>query len=352
MKKFAISLACFLAPLASPALAEISNACLSDISAERMTIVVPNAPGGGYDTYARALAPAIERRGDVSVRVVNMPAGGGRAARSLALNATSDELIILIENTADLVVTEMGDIGRGEQAGKAFMIDGYDTLGIVDTAASAWLAPTGFDVADPDHGTVVASDGAIEEALLGVIIAGMALGLETDVVAGYDGSSDQAAAVLRGEVDITNISITSANRLAQDDALEVVLTLSNGPVEGAADIAYIAGEGSVVWQMTEGLQASEATSRRAMAQAVADLKSTARGLFISRNVPETRRGCIADVVAAAMDDQSFIDTVISQGRPVAPRYAPEAQAFVRSMQISLLAVKPLIDQVISERIAE
>lgn len=334
----------------SMSFAEVPASCVEDISGERMTVVVPNAPGGGYDTYARALAPVIEKHGQLTARVVNMPAGGGRPARSLAMNAAPDELIIILENVGDLVTTEMGDVGRGAQAGKAYMIEGYDILGIAHIAVGAWLAQSDFDITDTDQGPIVAAEGGLEEALLGVIVAGTALGLETEIVSGYDGSGDQASAVLRGEVDITSMSITSASRIARDEGLSVVLTLADAPVPGAPDIPFLAGEGSIVWKMTETLDPAEMAQRRSMAQAVTDLKSSARGILISRNVPDARRDCVAAVIQTAMSDREFIDAAEAQGRPVEPRDAAQSRAFVESMQNSLTNIKPMLDRVLAERL--
>jgi tripartite-type tricarboxylate transporter receptor subunit TctC len=334
----------------SSAMADTSLTCTEAFAGEKMTVVVPNSPGGGYDTYARALAPVLEKHGQVTARVVNMPAGGGRPARSLAMNADPDELIILLENVGDLVTTEMGDLGREAQAGKAYMIDGYDILGIAHVAVGAWLAQSGFDITDSDQGTIVAAEGGLEEALLGIIVAGASLGLETEIVSGYDGSGDQAAAVLRGEVDITSMSVTSAARIARDEGLSVVLTLSDASVPEAPDVPYLAGEGSLVWQLTEALDPAEMAERRTMAQAATDLKSSARGILISRNVPEARRDCVAAVIDAAMNDPEFIDAAVAQGRPVEPRNAVQSRAFVASMQSSLQSVKPMLDRILAERL--
>ena len=43
-------------------------------------LVVGYGPGGGYDTYARLLAPRIERETGATVVVENHPGGGGLVA--------------------------------------------------------------------------------------------------------------------------------------------------------------------------------------------------------------------------------------------------------------------------------
>ena len=352
MKNLVLASACVLGISVTPAFAESSAECLADLSDERMTFVVPNAPGGGYDTYARALAPSLEKHGGFSVRVVNMPAGGGRSARSLVLNSDPDDLLLILENTSDLVTTEMGDFSNEPRPDRPYLVDGFEILGILHIATNAWLGQKGFDVTSPDNGPIIASEGGIEEALLAVFVTGMALGVETDIVTGYDGSSDQASAVLRGEVDMTSMSITSALRLAQDEGLDVVLSLSNGPSPEAPDVPYLAGEGSVVWQLTEDLDPEEASKRRNLAQAVANLRNAARGIFVSRSVPEARRACISDALAAAMEDPQFVEAAVSQGRPVEVLDAQSSQDFVASMRTSMVNLKPLFDEVLAARMGQ
>jgi tripartite-type tricarboxylate transporter receptor subunit TctC len=328
-----------------PAAADVSDTCKAMLSGERMTIAVPNNAGGGYDTYARALAPAIEKHGGLSVRVANMPAGGGLAARSFALNAQPDDLTILIENVGDLVTTKMGDLGRDQQSGKAFVIDGFDTVGVLHIDVAAWLARTGLDITNPDVDQLIASEGGLEEALLPVVIAGMALGIETGVVSGYDGSSEMSAAILRGEADFSTMSSTTAFRRAQDEGLEVVLMLSDGPAVQAPELPYIAGEGSVVWALTEGLPTQEAKARRDMATAVAALRSSGRGLFITTNASAERRSCVAEIMDVASADAEFVAAAEAQGRPVEALTADDARAFVAKLQVSNASVLPLMEEV-------
>jgi tripartite-type tricarboxylate transporter receptor subunit TctC len=344
-------LSCVLSLWGSASFAEVSASCIEDLSGERMTVVVSNAPGGGYDTYARALAPVIETHGQLTARVVNMEAGGGLAARSFAMNTDPDDLVILLENTSALVTSAMGEIGRGAHAGKAYQVEGFDILGIAHVAVGAWLAGSDFDITDTDQGTILAADGDLEGALVSVVLAGSTLGFETDVVAGYSGSNDQASAVLRGEVDITTMSLTTAQRIASDESFSVVLALADSPVQNSPDLPYIAGEGSLVWQLTEGLDPEEKAERRNMAQAVSDLESAARGIFMSLNAPEARRNCVAQVIFTAMNDAAFIDAAEAQGRPVAPRDRAQSRAILDSLQTSFVNVQPMLDSVLAERLA-
>ena len=332
--------------LATSAGADSHLSCTQDLAGDRLTLVVPNAPGGGYDTYARAIAPAIEKYSGTQVRVVNMPAAGGQAARSLVLNADADELILLIENTTDLAITKTSpETG----AGRTFLIEGFDVLGIVHVAEEVWISRSDFDLTTPDKGSLVGAAGTLEEAAFSLFMPAIALGLESDLVTGYDGTSDQASAVLRGDVDVMSVSVTSGMRVASDEDLKIVLSLSNGPSSEAGGVPYLAGEGSITWQITKDLDASQRNSRRAMAQAVAGLRSEARGLHMSLNAPEELRNCMAAVIGAALDDADFIETAVSQGRPVAALHADQARQLADNMAVSMRSVISIVETIVAER---
>lgn len=332
----------------SATFADISDSCRKLLGGERLTIAVPNSAGGGYDTYARALAPVLEKHGDLTARVANMPAGGGLAARSFVMNSDADALNVLIENVGDTVTAPMGSVGRGAQANKSFMIDGYEVVGIIHSEPSAWIGRAGLDVSAPDLGPLVASEGALDEALLPFFVAGRALGLTIDVVTGYEGTSEMTAAILRGEADISAMSLTTSLRRAQDEGINVVLVFSDGPYPDAPDLPYFSGEGSITWQLSSDLPEEEATFRRSLAAAVTQLRGSARGMFVSSNMSGDRQSCIAELMDVAILDPEFIEAADAQGRPVRPQSAAESEAYVASLIEAHVLLLPTLEEVAAE----
>jgi tripartite-type tricarboxylate transporter receptor subunit TctC len=61
-------------------------------------LVVGYGPGGGYDLYARLIAPAIGRALSATVVVVNQPGAGGLTALDRVYRAEPDGLTIMIVN--------------------------------------------------------------------------------------------------------------------------------------------------------------------------------------------------------------------------------------------------------------
>ena len=74
--------------------ASASETCTGMFKDERFTLMVPNKAGGGYDTYARTLAPVFEALSGASMIVTNAPAAGGFVGIGQMANAAPEENLL------------------------------------------------------------------------------------------------------------------------------------------------------------------------------------------------------------------------------------------------------------------
>lgn len=75
---------------------------------QTLTIVVPYGPGGGYDTWARLVAPYLKQYlGAAEVKVENKPGGGGLVGTNAIYSAKPDGLTIGDTNAAGDVFAEI-----------------------------------------------------------------------------------------------------------------------------------------------------------------------------------------------------------------------------------------------------
>ncbi len=190
-------------------------------------MIVGYGPGGGYDVYARMIAPYLARALDASVVVENQPGAGGLTALNRIYTAQPDGLQIMIVN--------------GTAAGSAQLIDQeavrYDLakvghLGLI--SASPWIwhvrqdAPylTLADVMKPGVKVRWAATGLIDSMSDGASIMCEALKINCQVVIGYKGSNEAVLAVVRGEMDAIYSSDTSANSYVKSGQTRPIVTLS------------------------------------------------------------------------------------------------------------------------------
>ena len=105
--------------------AAMSDTCRSELEGRAATLLVAHKPGGGYDNYARAIAPVLSDLTGLRVRVVNNSAGGGVVARELMLAASDDSLTMLIESAGSLS-DELAQVSNQQN-----LLELMDVLGIV-----------------------------------------------------------------------------------------------------------------------------------------------------------------------------------------------------------------------------
>jgi tripartite-type tricarboxylate transporter receptor subunit TctC len=221
-----------MAVTAAPAMAEWPHD-------QEITFVIPYTPGGGFDSYVRALAPALEAElereygGDVTVVPENMPGAGGNRGSAYVHRADPDGYTIGIFNIPGLNVSLI----RGEDIG----FDPHEITWLVnlgtDTYAVAVAGNSEVDTIEELCATgepvKVAQTGPGSTGYITTVIAFQILDCPYQIVSGYEGSSEIIVAVMRGEVDASIRPIGSLTRYVETGDLKMIMTLEDEPsVEG------------------------------------------------------------------------------------------------------------------------
>jgi tripartite-type tricarboxylate transporter receptor subunit TctC len=167
-----------------------------------VTIVVPVAPGGGYDTYARLVARHIRKHlpGDPTVIVRNMPGAGGLiAAGHLYREAPKDGTEFAILQDANL----FQQLTTNQQ----FPFDArkFSYLGAMEKFVPIVLTwhTTPFKTFEDTKKSAmtVGSDGPGSSTDYFPRVLNAFFGAKYKIVRGYKGSADITLAIERGELD-------------------------------------------------------------------------------------------------------------------------------------------------------
>jgi tripartite-type tricarboxylate transporter receptor subunit TctC len=225
--------ASLLAVLPAPAVAESAAAFFQG---KQVRFYTMGSPGGGYDTYMRALIPHLERKLGARMLPTNEPGAGGLIAVNRTVNAPPDGLTILLVGGETLVTAQL-----------------YDAPGVnYDVRKLAWLARVSSEakVALLGPKSPYASVADLVKSVTPVTWAGSskidgntdftaimahALGMKSKMIVGYKGTGDMNLAIQRGEVDGRVVSEESAALYGPSNGMRVVAVLARTRVEQFPD---------------------------------------------------------------------------------------------------------------------
>lgn len=175
-----------------------------------LRILVGSPPGGGYDIYARLVAPALAEKLGAEVLVENKAGNGGLAALATLLTRPADGLTIMNGSAEAAILSQM--LGR---PGVTWDVVKLQWLAKLAAAPKLWFAgktaryQTIADTRQAPRLTWSATGPADDISDVQAIIS-YVLGLHSKIVVGYRGSGDMSLAVISNEVDCGLLSADSA----------------------------------------------------------------------------------------------------------------------------------------------
>lgn len=300
---------------AVPAFADtLPQSCVNALESQSIGLIVPNRAGGGYDTYGRAIANELGDLIGTRIHVSNVVGGGGLMAMSQVANQTEDEILLIVDGVEEIVnSTDGNDI-------LPFGSNAFEMLGIFYTEQEVWLANPEIDFSDPSLSQLVFSTSSIDSNFVPLVIAAKALGFSFEVIGGYGGSGEAIAAVLRGETDLTTASLTTTMRAAENnnDDLALAMIVSDEPVAAAPSIRPMIGPNSIFDARSANWTEEERNDRKELAETVLALGTTRRAIFTASSVAPDILTCMRTAVDHVLSSDALADTLILQGRSVAP----------------------------------
>lgn len=199
---------------------------------DKVEFVVPYSPGGGYDAWARLLAPYIEKYlpGDVTVVVTNVPGGGTQVAARQMYAAPPDGSQIQILQFLTLAAFETaGDppfelrkftyLGRITRDPTILYVAGDSNLNSLED----------FQATESPIKQAIASEAAIGNLITVTLYE--ELGIEYSTVR-HSGSSEMVLSVIRHDTDASSGSVESYLTELRSGELKPILYIGDKPQEG------------------------------------------------------------------------------------------------------------------------
>jgi tripartite-type tricarboxylate transporter receptor subunit TctC len=298
--------------------------------------VVPFNPGGGYDTYARLLAPELERVLEATVTVSNIPGAGGLVALNQTWTGRTDGTLIQIVEGASALLAELA--GQDEVLFRAAEFEWLSgVLGeptVITTSADGPIKDL------PSLIAAGAANGAIRLTSTGVMnshsVAGLvferALGVPVQIIGGFNGTDDAFAAVLRGEADGLLASVGTGTRYARAGEGTIIVSLSKERSLFSPDIPAL-GEQNV------------AADAQPLVQMQSDIADITRAIVAPPGTDAAAVAVLRWAFEQVLTNEQFLADALSQGRDLEWRSGEE---ITRMVEAALLATPPAYLALIEE----
>jgi tripartite-type tricarboxylate transporter receptor subunit TctC len=210
-----------------------------------ITFIVPNAAGGNFDSFARAVASAMPKYlpNPVNIIPLNVPAGGGGKGLADLYRSPADGYTIGAVNVP-------GAFTLQERMGQsAFDLDemvwlttlaGGETYAIVVAPDSPTQSLDDLRALSRQRPVKFASTGPEGSSYAAIKIASEIIGIDTQIITGYSGSNDYIVATIRGDCDCTVATLSILRSYVAADTVRLLVSFEQestvAGVPGATDV--------------------------------------------------------------------------------------------------------------------
>lgn len=272
---------------------------------ENIDLVVPYEPGGGYDTYARAMAPYLGECLDATVVVLNEPGAGGLLATNKTFATSPDERRLQLVNTVGAVSSQIAGA-----EGVAFDMTEFSSIGRIAATASAVAVAADSDVQD-FQGLIDAKEpvrfpsvgpGANDFTTPNLLAA--IYGFPIEMITGYQGSGEARLALISGDGDAYAQSWDSMLGDIQSGEVRPLVVASTESVEQLPDVPTLA-DYEPADEKGVGIR-----------EGLAALEATGRGVVAPPGLPEDRLTELRDAFTCALENEKLLGELEQAERPV------------------------------------
>ena len=221
----AFFLAAVSAASTAPGIAAANEAAYFEDKTVR--IVVGYAPGGGYDVYARMIAPYLRKYLKASVVVENKPGAGGITALNSVYIAPPDGLqMMLVKGNGAMLAQLTGQAGVRYDMQKFNYLGGTGFSPDVLVVGAGSPMKTAKDIAARKDQMLWAATGPMDGLSDGAAIICEALSIKCKVIMGYRTTNDAALALARGESEAMLTNESSAYNYLKSESVRPVAVMS------------------------------------------------------------------------------------------------------------------------------
>lgn len=196
-----------------------------------VSIVIRSTPGGGYDFHGRLLARHLGKYlpGNPDVIAINRPGAGGIVAANYMYRQAPKDGTEIVIAARELALAE-----RLGQPGVTYKTLEMPAIGNSASEARVWVTTNNSPVSNLADLEIFHRDFLFAVSGIGAGSGQMVQLLEqagypVRIITGYEGTSDQVLAMLRGEVDGINSTYDGIAELIRDENLKIFAKMGSHP---------------------------------------------------------------------------------------------------------------------------
>lgn len=196
----------------------------SSLAGKTVRLVVGTDPGGGYDAYARMIAPHLGEQLGAEVVVENEPGAGGLKAVNSLLAGKKDGTHLMIMNAQGNVSSRIAGV-----QGANFEIADLSYIGRVAsepeiiTGATDGPYKSWDDVVAADDNPKIGTTGLGSAAYINGALVNEVFDLGGELITGYDSASEAELGLVSGDIQL--LPGNQSSRLEQIEAGDAVALL-------------------------------------------------------------------------------------------------------------------------------
>jgi tripartite-type tricarboxylate transporter receptor subunit TctC len=270
--------------------------------------IIPYSPGGGYDEYARLIAPLLSKHTGARVNVFNMPGAGGMRGVNELFTSPDNGLILGMINGSALVTNELAGI-----EGIMYELDEFEYIGriVADSRVFVLANTSGLstfdDILNSPRPFKRGATGLGGSTYVDAVVSKEAFGLNVQIVHGFDSSSIVRQAMLRGNIIGTWGSYGSAEESVDTGAETIVLQSGK---QRHPDLQHI----PTVFEYAH--KAAEPDRARAILTAWSALIEVGRSIAAPPGTPVEKLEFLRQAFRKSMHDPELLTMVEKTGRPL------------------------------------
>lgn len=292
-----------------------------DLEGQSIELIVPYSPGGGYDQYARVLAPVLGEELGANVAVINQPGAGGLLATNQLLSAEPDGTTIAILNMTGHVGSALGGAEGVQYDPRDF---GY--IGRIssepDVVLTSATGPYGtfedlVEAAESNPVTFAATGPGANDYVDALMLESV-LGLDAEPVTGFEGGDEASLAMVQGNVDAHARSLNSQLPVVRSGDANAVLIMGSEPSEELPDTPTV-------------VDLAENDEQRELLEFHSNLIESGRAFATP---PGIDAGCLdqlRDAYESVVTDEEFMAESAENGRPISFAGGADVQETVEKL---------------------